>query len=327
MNLLFSMLILLVASCGSKHHDLNELKVIYGTDDRVEYVDAKPLHQEWARSTAARIHAAYFIDKKEVDPSSYTWVSSVPQYNQNFYSYDVEKTLYGYPLSTSLGLCEDEKFAHYPGSASCSGFLVGEDLLLTEAHCVPNNEVCKDLKWVFDYTVGQVQTVQTPGKDPFIQLKSEKIYGCEKIVDMELSDTEVDKVNYTDWALIKLDRKVKGRKIFKLDFTAQLDFKANYVVAGYPMGAPSVISTKAKIIEDSHKDYFKIDADTFGGNSGSPVINEKTGKVVGILMAGEGDFIEDKKRKCNKVRRCESNECKGEKVQRITGVRFNPERF
>jgi hypothetical protein len=62
--------------------------------------------------------------------------------------------------------------------------------------------------------------------------------------------------------------------------------------------------------------FFIANLDTYGGNSGSAVFNEKTGEVEGILVRGETDFIY--KGSCRVSNVCTDTGCRGEDVTRMS---------
>jgi hypothetical protein len=106
--------------------------------------------------------------------------------------------------------------------------------------------------------------------------------------------------------------KIKGGKI---------DDRTPIVVIGHPSGLPTKIAGGAKVRDNSNDIFFSANLDTFGGNSGSAVFNEKSGEVVGILVRGENDYVNDKDRECQVVNKCADNECRGEDVTRIENIR------
>ena len=50
-------------------------------------------------------------------------------------------------------------------------------------------------------------------------------------------------------------------------------------------------------------------------NSGSVVLDAKTGLVEGILVRGENDYVLDSARRCNIVNVCEEGKCRGDNHQ------------
>ena len=67
--------------------------------------------------------------------------------------------------------------------------------------------------------------------------------------------------------------------------------------------------------------YFSSNLDTFGGNSGSAVFNADTGEVEGILVRGEADYVNDRRRGCKVPNQCSDGGCRGEEVTRITNIK------
>jgi len=93
-------------------------KIIYGVDNRVKTFEASARDQALASSTAGMISSIEVVDIGDaymLPPKS---------------------------ISDSMGLCKDERFADQPSAMSCSGFLVGPDLLVTAGHCVTSRPLC-----------------------------------------------------------------------------------------------------------------------------------------------------------------------------------------
>jgi len=63
---------------------------------------------------------------------------------------------------------------------------------------------------------------------------------------------------------------------------------------GYPSGLPLKQASGVVRVNDDAKYYFKTDLTTFQGNSGSPVFTKDTNQIVGILVSGAVDYIQDK---------------------------------
>jgi Peptidase S46 len=62
--------------------------------------------------------------------------------------------------------------------------------------------------------------------------------------------------------------------------------------------------------------FFVANLDTYGGNSGSPVVDQHTHVVEGILVNGEDDFVQYDG--CNVSVVCPDAGCQGEAVTRST---------
>ena len=96
------------------------------------------------------------------------------------------------------GICESERFSHQTTAASCSGFLVAPDVIVTAGHCVQRDFDCKTKSWVFNYRVQRES-------DPSVIVDKSDVYSCSKILSQKLDpSTEVD------YAVIKLKRRVEG---------------------------------------------------------------------------------------------------------------------
>jgi hypothetical protein len=260
-----------------------KLKVIYGKDDRLDLVDVTDaLHYDLAASTAAMMPASALKKNKNND-------------------YDVVAgTL------EDFGICKSEKFSDQPTAAYCSGFLVGEDLLVTAGHCIKNSSDCRKYKWVFDYNISDASGKVGP-------IAEESIYSCKSIVERKL-----ERGAGADYALIKLNKKVTGKTPLKVRQSGKIANRASLVVIGHPTGLPTKVAAGANVRTNTKSTYFKANLDTFGGNSGSAVFDSKTGVVEGILVRGEQDYV--RRGSCYVPKQCTDSGCMGEDVTRITQI-------
>ena len=94
-----------------------------------------------------------------------------------------------------------------------------------------------------------------------------------------------------DLAFLELNRKASHLQPLILSDNGLIDRKSRLYGIGYPLGLPLKIMKKGRVIEDLGDYFFTTDLDSYSGNSGSPVFNEKTGKVEGMLVRGQEDFI------------------------------------
>lgn len=266
-------------------------KGVYGADNRQEIYSVRDVSmQEQALSVAAHITA--------------TRLTPVAG---------------GYKLLTkklkeSIPLCYGQNYVDQSAVANCTGFLVAPNLVVTAGHCMSERNSCSSFKWVFDYQEG----VFNPNK-----ILAENVYSCKKILGLQLdSDSKLD------YAVVQLDRKVTGRVPLAYRKKGKVkDFSSVYVI-GHPSGLTAKFSDDAKVYENDNRIYFKADLDTFGGNSGSPIFNESTGVVEGILVRGDKDYVLDSSKTCLNVNRCSSislecssnglETCKGESGTRIS---------
>ena len=178
-----------------------------------------------------------------------------------------------------IRFCPLERFFQYHGqksSATCSGFLIGSDLLMTAGHCYGENpeEKCASHAWLFDYAV------KSPTDDPYTTT-SDNIYHCQKVVHIV---DEGPVPSGRDVALVRLDRPVEGRAPLRVNSNGAVTNDARLVAIGFPGGLPLKITSVGTVTErDSF--YFYADLDVFPGNSGGPVINVDTGLVKGIASS------------------------------------------
>ncbi len=259
-------------------------KVIYGEDNRVDLYETQAIYAELAMSTAAMISGS---------------------------NLDLETGRYVISGSTleSRGICTEERFSDQITPAVCSGFLVGEDLLVTAGHCVTNQSDCDSYRWVFDFAT-------TSANQQDYQVPVNSVYECKEIVERAFGLGVND-----DYSLIRLDRKVKDRRVLSFRKSGKISINAELLVIGHPTGLPVKIADGAYVRDASPSAYFTTNLDTFAGNSGSAVFNVDTLKVEGILVRGAQDYAYDGDKNCKVPNVCEMNECGGEDVTRITNIR------
>lgn len=211
-------------------------------------------------------------------------------------------------IGEAMRLCPDQKFYNQFNSAVCSGFLVGPDTLVTAGHCVSESS-CASYNWVFDFT------------SDVTKLDPENIYECKEVIKSVLNDED------QDYAVIKLDRKVKGRKFFRPRTSGSISKGEDIVVIGHPSGLPTKVADGASVRDSSNANFFVTDLDTFGGNSGSVVVNQSTGMAEGILVRGDTDYqvvtYSDGSR-CRQVNVCAQDGCGGEEVTKLSIVEGLP---
>lgn len=262
-------------------------KVVYGEDDRVLVENSdNELYKKLASSTAVQIKNS----KLEASEDGQSFKVTSEKLKDSFFN-----------------VCSDERYADEMSAGNCSGFLVGEDLLVTAGHCMRSNFDCENFKWAFNYQSGVVKENS--------QLPSEDVYECKEIVNQVLSSASKN-----DFAVVRLDRPVKNREPLKFRTEGRAPVGLPLVVIGHPSGLPTIVADGAFVRNDDNDFFFKANLDTFGGNSGSAVFNAETGEVEGILVRGERDYVFDSEAKCYRVNKCEDDACRGEDVTRITVI-------
>ncbi|ATH07738.1 hypothetical protein BIY24_07200 [Halobacteriovorax marinus] len=262
----FSVILFIYITISSSFADAP--KVVYGIDNRVESEEFSDQRFSSAASSVAGM----------------VWNKKLTQSQDNSEVLNFKK------LSMQLyyNVCKEERFSDQIPLPTCTAFLVGPDLLLTAGHCINDETQCKQNTWIFDYTKG----TQAINKD--------NAYSCKKLIDRKLN---TNTVNVKDYALIQLDREVTNREPLKLRRDGKVKRNTPLIVIGHPVGLPLKIADGAKVsgfkFSDlihpitslkKRKNYFVTNTDTYIGNSGSPVFNEETGDVEGILIQGKKDF-------------------------------------
>lgn len=291
LTMIISMSVVVPALAGGE-------KVVYGRDNRIEYHQASSKLKTYADKVPAMISKTELV--------------------QSFTGYTLRSSQ---TIGQTQNLCSSEKFANQVTPASCSGFLVASNWILTAGHCVESEYDCSSNAWVFGFKTnsnGQVNKHFT----------KEQVYNCKSILKQKFTGS-------MDYALIELDRDVKGVTPFKVRGQGVVSSSQELVVIGYPSGLPQKIAAEGRVIDNATTDYFTTNLDTFHGNSGSPVIDYNTGVVEGILVRGKTDYIttyeysNGRYQYCTKVNVCSSNgnceraesySMKGEEVTRLTAV-------
>ena len=242
-----------------------EMRVIYGEDNRLDRYQVTGVVAQLADSTVALMNA-----------SSVSWNGS----GYNLYVGQSYAEAYS-------PLCFDEPFREQPATAWCSGFPVGPDLIATAGHCV-DSSTCDigggQAAFVFGYHMLSATGVQsTVGADD--------VYFCEQVVQRVENTVE-------DWAVVKLTRNLVGHtplNFRRLDGVDRVPTGTPVLVSGHPMGLPVKIAGGATVKNNSNGAYFDSNLDTYGGNSGSPVVNaDRLANneifVEGILVRGATDL-------------------------------------
>jgi len=257
------------------------MEVIYGKDNRQDiYEVTNSLHKTLAQSTAGMVDVRHF--KKSA--------------RAGFLDMDFTST-----LEEAMNVCPSEKFSQQQIAPNCSGFLVGPDTLVTAGHCFKGSQspesVCKGNAWVFGFEM------KSSSHNPTRDIPAANIYNCKEVVAAELNST-------MDYAIIKLDRKVVGRKPLTFRSAGKVSNSTSLVVIGHPTGLPTKVSPAGKVTHNSNYTTFSGTLDTFAGNSGSAVFDAQTGTVEGILIQGKTDYIPSKPgnpNTCMIVNSCDEN--------------------
>lgn len=237
-------------------------KVVYGTDDRIDvYQESDPLIRTWAASTCAVIQSSKLV----VQPDG-SYVLTPSAYIKG-----------GYPA------CPEEPFGDQPTAAYCTGFLVGPDLIATAGHCSMSTGTC----FVFGWEMLDPTT-------PRLAFDADRVYRWVETVSYAPSGNN-------DHYVVRVDRPVTapGTQPFAIRRTGTIAVGDRVGVIGHPSGLPMKIAFgPTTVVRSLQPTYFVANLDTYGGNSGSPVINQDTGLLEGILVRGATDFLYDTAEGC-----------------------------
>jgi Trypsin-like peptidase domain len=258
----------------------SEQKVIYGVDDRK---DVFQIRNEKIRNDADSV--VILCAENEV-----------------FDNGDGTSTLQTQNFGTSRNLCATEPFRDQPTTGFCSGFLVAPDIIATAGHCVDASNV-GTVRFIFGFRMQDATTARTV-------IKNTEIYRGVNIIGRQEVSTGAD------WALVRIDRPVSNHRVVRIRRRGLIENDEDLHVIGHPVGLPTKVAGGAEVRDNSPRAFFVANLDTYGGNSGSPVFNNETHRVEGILVRGETDFTSNGT--CIVSFRCPNTGCRGEDCTRTT---------
>lgn len=244
-------------------------RIIYGNDDRLDYSEASKAQQGLADSVVSIWRKAK--------------IKTFAGDNAHYY-------LETEPLSESpFKVCSEEKFSNQLSGAFCSGSLVGTDLVLTAGHCTLKYE-CRDTAVVFGFNENLVK--QNASKavvrdgHTYLPVPRENVYYCSSYPAKFPEDYDI--------AVMKLNSSVSGRRALVVDGNHLVQVGESVFTIGHPLGSTLKVAGNAGVRFVSYEEpeiFFAADLDTFAGNSGSPVFNTVSKKIIGVLTEGGNDFV------------------------------------
>jgi len=177
----------------------------------------------------------------------------------------------------TFNLCDIEPFRDQPVSAGvmCSGFLVKEDVIATPGHWVQENNIT-DLRFLFGYQMVDEST-------PVTRIAKENIYQGVGMIHRVLNPGS----DNPGWALVRLDRKVKGQAVARLSKEEIFCDQAVYTF-GHPVGLPLKFGAGASVL-DVHETFFEVNLNIYSGSIGSPVFALDTHEVIGMVVKNENN--------------------------------------
>jgi hypothetical protein len=271
-----------VAAPGDHGQSEAESSLIYGTDDRREVFEVSAAEQILATSTVAVVSTGQLRS------------------TSGGYNLDVSST-----FGADANLCPGEPYANQPDPAFCSGFQVGDDLIVTAGHCIQRKRDCRSTAFVFDFDMTSSNTVRST-------FASDDVYFCDSIVARVETGTN-------DWAVIRVDRPINGHGALPLRRSGSVGLGDSVTLIGHPYGLPTKVAGNATVRANGASSYFEANVDAYGGNSGSAVFNTVTHEVEGILVRGNADLVSNGS--CNVSNQCPDTGCPDwEEITRISQV-------
>lgn len=273
-----------LTACNSAN--TSDVKLIYGKDNRVLVGDISNPTTKESLAIQATVSLWTGSDLIENSDGDFT-------FNQRSFG-------------ESKRLCENEPFRDLPSKAWCSGFLVAPDIIATAGHCVTSQRKCDTTKFVFGFHDAEGGSTSI--------IRKENVFSCAGILSRFQTDSDKN-----DYALIKLDRPVEDRTPFRLS-DSKPEVGDELTLYGHPSGLPQIQTSGARVRSISNSIYLVANSDSYGGNSGSPVVDQ-SGKIAGILVRGDTDFIMNVDRGCYESNRVGEDSGRGEDITRVDSIK------
>jgi hypothetical protein len=201
-----------------------------------------------------------------------------------------------------VGLCPDASFYGQPRVRwGASVVLVGEDLVLTARHTMPNAGVCADRALILDHAIAT-----PPGSSDVPAIVSaDRVYFCAEIVANGHPSSDPDPTNDGDWALFRLDRPVDfDHRPIPIRRGGPPLVQADAIIAGHPHRLPLKFEIATVTTAPS---YVFGRGHVTPGSSGSMVVDTGSGRLVGVVSEGLVQRVFDPEQNC--YRECVSDGC------------------
>lgn len=227
-----------------------------------------------ARQTARVIYDA--DDREELESSAYAGLGSVTL--ALIPSSGLDALRAGQLAPESDPWCAGERFADQPRAAVCSAVALTDRYVLTAAHCVSNQDDCKDLALVRDYAMPAVGDF-SPG--------ALEAFGCDSVVFSKRS--ELVEAEAFDFTIVRLERPLPDFDASTIDVANALPGEVQISI-GASAGLPLKVSSGKVAAVDEQHGYFRMALDVAAGSSGGGIFNER-GQLTGIVVSGAQDYL------------------------------------
>lgn len=257
-------------------------EVLYDTDDRREFYQVSPDKQSVVSSVVC------FVPKERLEQRGSKYMLKTKSYM------DLSR------------MCGQEAFGEQPQAGYCTGFAIAGNLVATAGHCL--TRPIGSYYLVFDFHL-------SAKTKPRVSFDASQVYSVVKVRDSLSNNKE-----YLDHAVLEVDHLIPADRIANLK-SATLKEKDALYVAGHPAGLPLKIAGNSTVHQADAR-YFVADADTYAGNSGSPVF-DASNCVVGILVSGQQDYYYSYRNACYYSRVCYDmrvRDCRGETIYSVSPV-------
>lgn len=272
-----------ITSCGKR---VERLKGIGKYDSRLEITALDSLVKWQSSIIKTSKSVAMIVEKERLHAISNS------EYQLDFYN----------TLQKTYNLCTNEAFTNQPVVGSGTAFVISEQTMITAKHVFERS--------INDYAIVFGFQFLDEKKEISSSVFASNIYYPTKI---EKEFEELDVVQF------KVDRAFpKSIPILEWENSRTLQKKDEIYMIGHPTGLPKKAALNADIIDNSKLQFFYTSLDSFQGNSGSPVFNLCSNKVIGILVSGQLDY--EFNGSCYKTTLCKYPQCLGEKVIRIENI-------
>lgn len=156
-----------------------------------------------------------------------------------------------------------------------TGFLVGENLLLTNNHVLPNSESANKAIIEFDF---ETDIEGIPKNSITFQLDPSKLFITSKELDFSLVGTKSTSLNgshkISDFGFVRL-----------IESTGKINIGSSVSIIQHPNGKRKSVALRNNVIIKILENHLHYQTDTDRGSSGSPVFNDNW-EVVALHHSG-----------------------------------------